>query len=285
MFPAGVACRRETLHKCPMFTRVLRSLLPLACAASAPILFAAPATPPQYPPEYIEALRTAVRAFADRDFPKTLEALDKADKLMPPTPITLNTRGAILIEQRKFEEGAELCKRALAIDPKFYPARFNLCEIPMMQKKYAEARELFQKILDEQPKDELVMYRILLTYLIEKNDTEARRTLDRIPFPGKTAAYYYGNAAWEFAHGNQEEGHKWVKRGNWVFNQQMTINFSDPLKDAGWLTESPGVTTTLPDLEAKGIGGPTKLELAPPDAAPLLTPEKKEAPVPAPPQN
>lgn len=265
-----------------MFTRVLRSFLPLVCAATAPILFAAQPAATQFPPEYIEAIRTAVRSFADRDFPKTLEALDKAEKIMPPSPITLNTRGAIFIEQKKFAEGAELVNRALAIDPKFYPARFNLCEIPMMQKNYKEAREMFQKILDDLPKDELVMYRILLTYLLEKNDVEARRTLDRIPFPGKTAAYYYGNAAWEFAHGNPEEGHKWVKRGNWVFNQQMTVNFSDALKEAGWLTETPGVTATLPDMEAKGIAGP-KLELAP-DAAPSLAPEKQEAPL-LPPQN
>lgn len=268
-----------------MFTRVLRSLLPLACAFSAPILFAAQPAAPQYPPEYIDAIRTAVRSFADRDFDKTLVALDKAEKLVPPSPITLNTRGAIFIEQKKFEEGAALVQRALAMDPKFYPARFNLCEIPMMQKKYKEAREQFQKILDDLPKDELVMYRILLTHLLEKDDTEARRMLDRIPFPGKTAAYYYGNAAWEFAHGNPEEGHKWVKRGNWVFNQQMTVNFSDALKDVGWLTESPGTTETLPDLVNKGIGGPTKLELGQPDAAPLLAPEKKEVPSPAPLEN
>ncbi len=263
-----------------MFNRVLRSFLPFVCAASAPILFAAPTDAPQYPPEYIDAVRTAVRAFSDRDFPKTLAALDQADKLVPPTPITLNTRGAIFIEQRKYEEGRQLCEAALKIDPTFYPARFNLCEIPLMQKNYAEARALFQKILDEHPKDELVMYRIFLTYLMEKNDLEARRMLDKIPFPGKTAAYYYGNAGWEFAHGNPVEGDKWVKRGNWVFRPQMTVNFSDALKETGWLKESPGVTETLPDLVSKGISGPDKLELAPRAPAPLLAPEEKETPEP-----
>jgi tetratricopeptide (TPR) repeat protein len=267
-----------------MFTRVLRSFLPLAFAAAAPILLAQQPAPNQYPPEYLDVLRTAVRSFSDRDFEKTITALDKAEKMMPPSPLTLNTRGAIFIEQRKFAEGAEYVKRALAIDPKFYPARFNLCEIPMMQKQYKEAREQYQKILDDLPKDELVMFRILLTYLMEKNDVEARRMLDRIPFPGKTAAYYYGNAAWEFAHGNGEEGHKWVKRGNWVFNQQMTVNFSDPLKEVGWLTESPGTTETLPDMEAKGISGSAKLELAPTGAPPVLAPEKQDAPPPLPPE-
>lgn len=269
-----------------MFTRFLRLLLPLACVAAAPASFAADPTPSQLPPAYVEAVRTAVRAFSERDFPKTIDALDKAETMVPPTPLTLNTRGAVYIEQKKYEEGAELCRRALKIDPKFYPARFNLCEIPLMQKKYAEAREMFEKILDEYPKDELVMFRILLTHLMEKNDPEARRMLDRIPFPGKTAAYYYANAAWEFAHGNEEEAHKWVKRGNWVFNPQMTVNFSDAFKEIGWLKESPGATDVLPDLIPKGVTGPSKLELTAPEApAPLVPPKAEDTPKPESPAN
>ena len=117
-------------------------------------------------PEYITALREAVRAFNARDFPATLKALDAAEGLNPPNPLTLNTRGAALIEQRKFDEGIEYCRKALAIDAKFYPARFNLCEVPLVQKRYAEARGMFQKLFDENPKDELVQYRILLTWLL-----------------------------------------------------------------------------------------------------------------------
>lgn len=267
-------------------TRLLRFLLPLLCAAATtPALQAAAPPTNQLPPAYIEAVRSAVTAFSDRDFAKTINALDKAETMVPPTPLTLNTRGAVYIEQKKYDEGAELCRRALKIDPKFYPARFNLCEIPLMQKSYAQARAAFQVLLDEFPKDELVMFRILLTHLLEKNDPEARRMLDRIPFPGKTASYYYANAAWEFAHGNEEEAHKWIKRGNWVFNPRMTVNFSDAFVEIGWLKESPGTTDVLPDLIPKGISGPSKLELAQPDAPAPLVPENKDEPKPEVPAN
>lgn len=243
--------------------------------------FAASSGPRELPPAYVEAVREAVIQFSNRDFPKTREALDRADAMLPPTPLTLNTRGAILIEERKFEEGAEFCRRALEIDPQFYPARFNLCEIPMIQRRYAEAREQFLKILDEYPRDELVMFRIMLTHLVEKDDAAARRVLDRIPFPGSTCSYYYANAAWEFAHGNEEEAHKWMKRGNWVFKPQMTINFADAMREIGWIKTAPGTTETLPEMIVKGIGeGGSKLGLtAPEPPAPLVPPKKLEEPV------
>jgi tetratricopeptide (TPR) repeat protein len=199
------------------------------------------------PPEYVEAVRTALRSFGDRDFAQVLAALDRAEAILPPTPLTLNTRGAVLLEQRKFAEGEKLCRQALELDPKFYPARFNLCEIPMMQKRYGEARAMFQKLLDQQPKDELTRYRILLTWLLEKNDAEARRTLELLPFPGDTPAYYYGNAAWHFAHGEEEEAQKWMVRGNWVFPKQVTVNFSDTFRDVGWIKEAPANGGNLPD--------------------------------------
>ncbi|HYR58443.1 MAG TPA: tetratricopeptide repeat protein [Chthoniobacteraceae bacterium] len=223
------------------------------------------------PPEYVAALREAVRAFNARDFATTLKAVDTAETISPPNPLTLNTRGAALIEQKKFDEGSEYCRKALALDPKFYPARFNLCEVPLVQKRYAEARAMFQRLLDENPKDELVKYRVLLTWLLEHNDDEARRVLDTIPFPGNTPAYYYGNAAWEFAHGNDAEAKKWVMRGNWVFRPEITTNFSQPFVEVGWLKEQPVPSTTLPELMPSDTS-PKTFELATPP--PALAPGK-----------
>src|SRR4051812_14741816 len=100
---------------------MIKSLL--ACvfiAISLPALHAAPAgvlDPMKTPsPEYIAALREAVRAFNARDFEGTLKAIDSAERLNPPNPLTLNTRGAALIEQRRFDEGLEYCQKALALD-------------------------------------------------------------------------------------------------------------------------------------------------------------------------
>lgn len=245
-----------------MVQRLLACVLAVTLFSSAGASRAAEDPLQNATPEYITALREAVRAFNARDFPATLKALDAAEAINPPTPLTLNTRGAALIEQKKFDEGLEYCRKALAIDPKFYPARFNLCEVPLVQKRYAEARTMFQKLFDENPKDELVQFRILLTWLLEKNDDEARRVLDGIPFPGNTPAYYYGNAAWEFAHDNAEEANKWVARGNWVFKPDITTNFSQPFLEIGWLKTPPAATPVLPEMIQPQLP-PSKLELKP----------------------
>ena len=212
-----------------MFIRCLLCLLLLATRAFTADPFK------DYPPEYRAALSEMARTFNDRDFERTLVAIDKADRIVPPTVHTLNTRAAIMIERHQWEEGIKLCERALKIEPKYYPARFNLAEIPLMQSKYAEAREAFQKMLDENPRDELVQFRIFLTYLLEKNDTAAREALGKIKFPSDSAAFYYANAAWEFQHANEAEGKAWVARGNWVFGYDKIVNFSESLVQLGWI--------------------------------------------------
>src|SRR2546423_215704 len=82
----------------------------------------------------------AVRSFSERDFATALVLIDKADAIHSPTPMSLNVRGAVAIEERRFEEGRTLCLNAMKLDPHFFPARFNLGEIPFVQGKYAEAR-------------------------------------------------------------------------------------------------------------------------------------------------
>lgn len=201
-----------------------------------------PSTPPPdtaanklYPAAYVKAVGEVIRAFRARDWPQTLELLDRADKIHPPTPVTLNTRAAIAIEEKKFEDGARLCQKALKLDPKFYPARFNLAEIELVQGRYAEARKAFEKFVRENPKDELARFRVFLTFLLENNYDDARRSIDQIPFPGDTPAYYYANASWEFAHDRASEGHKWLGRADWIFGPERSEIFADSLYELGWI--------------------------------------------------
>ncbi|MHA3772002.1 tetratricopeptide repeat protein [Verrucomicrobiota bacterium sgz303538] len=188
-----------------------------------------------YPPAYVEIMEKAIRSFLARDYDGAVRLLDQADQLFAAGVHSLNMRGAIAIERKQFDEGAKYCQQALKQDPKFFPARFNLAEIPFVQKKYAEARTGFQKMLDEDPQNELLEYRVFLTYLLEGNDDAAKKALDEIKFPSNTASYYYANAAWEFAHGNEEKALGWIRSGDWVFPPSRNQNFADVLYDVGWL--------------------------------------------------
>ena len=220
-----------------------------------------------YPPAYVQAVNEVFRAFRSRDWPRTLEALDRADKILPPTPMTLNTRGAIAIEERNFEEGTRLCEEALKLDPKFYAARFNLAEIPLVQGRYAESRKMFEKFIRENPKDELARFRIFLTLLLEKNYDDARRSIDQIPFPGDTPSYYYANAGWEFAHENPDEAKKWLGRADWTFGPDKCALFADSFYELGWM-KRPEVKKEAPAPASATAPQPVPLAPAPLSLAP-----------------
>ena len=118
---------------------ILALFLPFAASAAVDPLKDAP-------PTYKEALLAAMRAFTARDLATARAHVAKADSTYQPTPVSLNILGAIAIEEKKFEEGRKLCLDALKMAPKFFPARFNLAEIPFVQGKYAEARAMFEKL-------------------------------------------------------------------------------------------------------------------------------------------
>jgi tetratricopeptide (TPR) repeat protein len=193
------------------------------------------------PPAYREALIGAMRTFTSRDFEKAREQVQKADSSWQQTPVSLNILGAIEIEQRNFEEGRKMCLAALNKDPRFFPARFNLAEIPFVQGKYTEARTMFLKLQQDEPDDDLLKFRIFLTYLLEKNDTEAKRHLDEIPLINDSPISFYANAAWEFAHGEEKKGRDWLASGVRTFPPIKHINFVEVFYDLGWLQRAPKV--------------------------------------------
>src|SRR6478672_7693449 len=110
-------------------------------------------------PEYQTAVMEAIRSYSKRDFKSSISLIDRAEKIYAPTAMTVNMRAAIAIEEKRFAEGRELCLKALNMDPKFFPALFNLAEIPFMQGKYGEARLAYEKLLIQQPNEELVQFR------------------------------------------------------------------------------------------------------------------------------
>lgn len=193
----------------------------------------------QFPPAYQDAMKEAITAFHDRDYGTAIKVLDRADLLLAPTPLSLNTRGAVAIERKDFVEGERLCRAALQQDAKFFPARFNLGEIPFVKGDYAEARRIYQEILDEDERNELVGYRIFLTHLMEKDYETAKRLLDAMRFPSDTAAYYYAHAAWDFAHAREEKARGWIRSGDWVFPRTRNLYFADVLYDLGWMKREP----------------------------------------------
>lgn len=220
----------------------LRRSLTIVCLVAATV---APSSPAQsakdLPPDYVKTVQGAMRTFSARDFKTTIALVDKAEQMYQPTAMTVNVRAAIAIEDKKFDEGKELCVKALQLDPKFFPALFNLAEIPFMQGKYAEARLAYEKLLDDEASVDLIKFRLYLTYLLEKNDEVAKQLLEKIPLLNDSPIYFYGYAAWEFAHGDEKKAQSYLNSAETVFPKSKLGNFMDVFYDIGWMKRPTGL--------------------------------------------
>jgi tetratricopeptide (TPR) repeat protein len=195
------------------------------------------------PREYQQLVMEAMKRFQARDFTGALAYTDRAEGMQLPTVWTLNVRGAVAIEQHRYEEGERYCQQALKIHPGFFPAKFNLCEIPFLQGKYAEARAKWEEMLTSYPpnnaKDdgtpELLAYRIFLCFVLEKDKEKAKQWLEKIPFPSLTPAYHYANAVWERDQGRMEKWQWWLEQAEYVWPETKRANFTDVLIQLKWM--------------------------------------------------
>lgn len=194
-----------------------------------------------WPPDFTKVFYEAAAAFTKRDFATVLTKLDAAEKIKPKVPEVANLRGAVMVEEKKYDEGVALFQQALKLDPKLYSAKFNLAEVPFLQRNYAAARKAFEALREENPKDELVQFKIFLTHLLEKNDEQAEQELAKLQFIGDTPAYYYAHAAWEFAHSRPGEAKGWIDSSSRVFPASKNIFFATTMYELGWLKNRPGV--------------------------------------------
>jgi hypothetical protein len=200
---------------------------------------AAAPTAANYPMQYLLYVSEAMKSFQARDFAGALSYADRADALLPPTVWTMNVRGAVAIEQLNFAEGEKYCIDALKMDPSFFPAKFNLNEIPFLQGKYAAARKgwmiLYDRTAPDDPTIELLVYRIFLTYLLEQDMARAKEWLEKLPFPSQTPAYQYAHAAWERQNGNFAKWQEWLESAEFIWPLSKRSSFSDVLLQLKWL--------------------------------------------------
>ncbi|MEO6740121.1 MAG: hypothetical protein ABIP20_07710 [Chthoniobacteraceae bacterium] len=192
-----------------------------------------------FPNRYAFLLTEALRRFQLRDYKGALDYIDRADEILPPTAWSLNVRGAVAIEQRDFDRGFKQCADALKLDPGFFPAKFNICEIPFLQGKYGEARGLWMKLFTTlkagDASSELVTYRIFLTYLLENDLSRANEWLEKIPFPSQTPAYQYAHAALARQQGDIAKWDEWIRSAAFIWPEAKRSEYMDVLIQLGWM--------------------------------------------------
>ena len=193
-------------------------------------------------PAYVNLIRDAADAFTRRDFRTAVNKLDEADKIKPDLFDAICLRASVYAEEKDFSKAQQYYEKALTIQPNSFVPKFNLAEMLLMQKKFAEAQAGFEQLAAPALQKELVDFKIILALLGQKNDAKAREILDHMKFPGGTAAYYFANASWEFAHGNKPKANEWIDSGDAIFGKPRNSIFYDSLADMGWVPARPTVT-------------------------------------------
>jgi tetratricopeptide (TPR) repeat protein len=187
-------------------------------------------------------LENAKNDFGAGNFDGALALLDQIDKAEKANADALDLRGVIYFEQGKFEEAKKAFRAANESNPARFLPRLHLGDVLLREKKFTEARDIYETLMREtkvQVSNEKLRYAVLLTYLFARDELHARTALERIKFPTESPAYYYAQAAWEFAHARPKEARPWITAAHRMFDPKASAWFGQPLYDFGWLKEKP----------------------------------------------
>jgi tetratricopeptide (TPR) repeat protein len=180
---------------------------------------------------YSAALERATAAFNQGKFAEAEKQVAAAEKAEPNRPEISNLRGAIFTKQKRFAEALEQFNQALALDPKFYPAKFNLAEVNLLQGKYPDAAREYQELKEVDPDSELLDFKLALCALLSGEDSRASAMVDLMKFPGKTPAYYYARAAIAMKRGQKEAAQKYLENVKKYYSDEQCAYFAQSLKE------------------------------------------------------
>ncbi|PYM02885.1 MAG: hypothetical protein DMF19_01350 [Verrucomicrobia bacterium] len=217
----------------------------------------------------------ALQAYEQRDFDSAARLAEQADTAEPNQPQILNLRGAILLEQQKYDDAEGFFKEALKVDPKFREAQFNLADVPFRNKDYAKARDRFQALLKQTPGGDknqaaqLINFKVFLTYLLEGKDSRAQKLMEQFQFSGDTPALYYAEAAWEFKHDNVDKANDWITSARKIYPSASNTLYAGGFYDLGWLKSAMAVSSPTPTAS---VGAAAVATTQPESSVPAIEP-------------
>ncbi|MEO5722384.1 MAG: tetratricopeptide repeat protein [Chthoniobacterales bacterium] len=199
----------------------------------------------------------AFRDFDATNYAEALKGLDAIDARQPDLAESQNLRGVILMRQKDYANAEKALGKALAADPKFWNARFNLAEIPFLEKKWPEARKRFQELLDGNASElhgeatQLIQYKVLITYLMEGKDDMVSALIAKFELSPETPAVQYAAAAIALHKKNEKEAKDALAAAEKNFSPQLNKLFAESLYEVGWLEKPAGQTRAALELNTQ----------------------------------
>ncbi|MBA3272339.1 MAG: tetratricopeptide repeat protein, partial [Chthoniobacterales bacterium] len=157
---------------------------------------------------------------------------------------------------KEYDKAETALRKALAADPKFWNARFNLAEIPFLQKKWPEARKRFQELLTGNASElqgeatQLIQYKIFLTYLLEGKESMATSLMAKFELAPDAPAVHFANAAVALNKSDENDAKEWLTKAEKNFSPQLNKLFAESLYEVGWLEKPPGETRAALELNS-----------------------------------
>jgi Flp pilus assembly protein TadD len=164
-------------------------------------------------------------------------ALDKAtqaEKIRPADPGILNTKGAALVELRRFDEAAKALDAAVAADPKAFAPQFNQGEMLSLQKKYADAALQFALLQSRFGPLPRIKYNVYLMNALAGRKEDAIAALLLMRYPEDGIAWYYAQAADCLLAGKPAEAKKLLATAAAIHREEVSA-YRDTLVNAGLL--------------------------------------------------
>jgi tetratricopeptide (TPR) repeat protein len=192
-----------------------------------------------------DPMQVAIHEFEQEHFEATLAAIADKEK-GEPTAKTLDLKGRVYLEMGKYDEAIAAFEESFRLE-QTSTAKMHIADTLMRQKSFPEARNVYRealKLTNILVANEKLRYGVLVSSLAAEDEEEARTAFENVPFPTESAAYYYAQAAWAFAHGDKAGGEKWLRRGEGIFSAKTTGWFARPLYDLGWIKTKPALSAT-----------------------------------------
>lgn len=89
-----------------------------------------------------------------RDYDKALAAADELVRKKPQSPSAHQMKGTVYAAKGDLKNARQSFERALALDPNYTVAIYNLASIDAMERNFAEARKRYEQIVARDPKSE-----------------------------------------------------------------------------------------------------------------------------------
>lgn len=198
----------------------------------------------------------AFREFDANNYAQALKDLDAIDARQPDLAESQNLRGVILMRQKDYANAEKALRKALAADPKFWNARFNLAEIPFLEKKWSEARKRFQELLTGNASElqgeatQLIQYKILITHLMEGKDDMVKAMMAKFELSPDTPAVPYANAAIALHNKDEAKAKEALTTAEKNFSPQLNKLFAESLYEVGWLEKPAGQARAAIELNS-----------------------------------